>query len=448
MNHVNPSNGIGEELRIKKIVFDHSERLSVASFESLGVPQAENFASSTADLFGIKEGILNPNEETRMKRILAMDVPIEGNKSFRYEGSTPYDSEDSYVTFAAVVDEATGEATLYPADVYHMMPRSGGYGDHPWRLRMDIPNHKESVKAEKALKDVGAEKNSADGSKDKSNAVDVSHSFGTSAKQRRKKQMGLNRNIITPTDGQELDQIVEGAPTEEKVQKVNIPGDDSGILPPMNINNPDTPRDVLNEDDLLPPRLAQLILSIPDVQKIIQKDVSHIDEWTNSKAFPSWFLNAIKSFSLDEERRQRQVKLSYFALALYNLAKSKSDAIRKKNASLPESWPSALIIHLCDNFTQMNINSGKKNRVMPTVLKDKALLYAMYTLLLANDFCFPAGEFFSELSLVTESRIQSLCALGRLTYYSMEGAKWIDLRTPLPEFQGNKDKEKSRKRRL
>ena len=39
------------------------------------------------------------------------------------------------------------------------------------------------------------------------------------AKQRRKKQMGLNRNIITPTDGQELDQIVEGAPTEEKVQK-------------------------------------------------------------------------------------------------------------------------------------------------------------------------------------------------------------------------------------
>ena len=56
---------------------------------------------------------------------------------------------------------------------------------------------------------------------------------------------------------------------------------------------------------------------------------------------------------LDEERRQRQVKLSYFALALYNLAKSKSDAIRKKNASLPESWPSALIIHLCDNFTQV-----------------------------------------------------------------------------------------------
>ena len=55
---------------------------------------------------------------------------------------------------------------------------------------MDIPNHKESVKAEKALKDVVAEKNSADGSKDKSNAVDVSHSFGTSV-------LRLNKCIAT-----------------------------------------------------------------------------------------------------------------------------------------------------------------------------------------------------------------------------------------------------------
>lgn len=260
--------------------------------------------------------------------------------------------------------------------------------------------------------------------------------------------MGLNRHISTPKSGRELNQVVEAAPKEQNQKKDLIPGDDSEILPPMNIDDPATPRDILDEDDLLPPHLAQLVLSIPDVQKIIDNEDNYIAEWTRTKTFPNWFLNAIKTFSLDEERRSRQVKLSYYALALYNLVKSKSEAIRKKNASLPESWPVPLVHHLCDNFTQMNINGGRRSRVMPVVLKDKAILYAMFILILANDFCFAAGEFFSELPGVNESRIQSLCGLGRLTSYTMEGARWIDLRTPLPEFQGNKDKDKSRKRKL
>jgi len=434
----------GDDVRIKKIVFDHSEKLAVASFQSLGVLSARNLPDISADLFGIKAGVLRPGEETRMRKILAMEVPVKGKRTFRYEGSTPYESDDGFATFAAIVDEDTGEATLYPTDVFHMMPRSSGYGDHPWRLRMDLPHNKE-VEEEDPNLDEKAKKE-AEALEKRLNAAELAETFGTAARRRRNKQMNENRNIETPSVGFEIDQLKEAATNEKKPANDRIPGDDTGILPPMNIVDPETPYDVVDADDLLPPHLARLILSIPDVQKIIDRDEEQFAEWRKTEAFPKWFLSALKTFSLDEERRKKQVTLSYFAMMLYTLFKSKSDAIRKRNASLPESWPNPLIHHLLDKFTQTNRSMGRSNRVMPMVLKDKALIHAMFTLLIANDFCFAAGEFFAQLPGVNASRIQNLCLLGRLASYSRDGVRWIDLRTPLPEF---KIKEKpDRKRRL
>ena len=51
---------------------------------------------------------------------------LSSSWSLRYEGSTPYEPDETYETWAAVVDTRTGKATLYPTDVFHMMPRSNG----------------------------------------------------------------------------------------------------------------------------------------------------------------------------------------------------------------------------------------------------------------------------------------------------------------------------------
>ena len=113
-------------------------------------------------MFSIKEDVLTIQESKKMKNVLAMEIPLEsgGNfrlescsatysfvpalttvscigqslfsplsysrNCFRYEGSTPYEAEDMYETWAALVDKKTGHATLYTTDVFHMMPRSNG----------------------------------------------------------------------------------------------------------------------------------------------------------------------------------------------------------------------------------------------------------------------------------------------------------------------------------
>ena len=70
----------------------------------------------------------------------------------------------------------------------------------------------------------------------------------------------------------------------------------------MNLNDPASPRDVVNGDDLVPPHVAELILSFPEVQKILENDQEQFDKWIEQIAFPSWFLNALKTLSYGEAR--------------------------------------------------------------------------------------------------------------------------------------------------
>ena len=68
----------------------------------------------------------------------------------------------------------------------------------------------------------------------------------------------------------------------------------------MNLNDPASPRDVVNGDDLVPPHVTELILSFPEVQKILENDQEQFDKWIEQIAFPSWFLNALKTLSHGE----------------------------------------------------------------------------------------------------------------------------------------------------
>ena len=78
-----------------------------------------------------------------------------------------------------------------------------------------------------------------------------------------------------------------------------IEGDDLGILPPMNLE-PSSPRDVLNLDDLVPPHILELIVYLPEMEKIMLKDEAQIQEWKEQAAYPKWFLTALQTLSQGE----------------------------------------------------------------------------------------------------------------------------------------------------
>jgi len=436
-----------DPLRIKRIVFDDSERLAVASFQSLGTPLPSKFAKAKTDMFGVKKGILTPAEERTMKNILAMEIPLGNGDSFRYEGSTPYTSEDTYDMWAAVVDEDTGEATLYPADVFHMMPCSNGFGDYPWRLRMDTPKNVEEPDSVPDSQD----QEKKEPTKSRVQGLVLSDSFGTTAKQRRKKQTGQNRMTSTVSATGDVNQIITAAPVEQVKSQSDgrVPGDEFGILPPMNLNDPASPRDVVNGDDLVPPHVAELILSFPEVQKILENDQEQFDKWIEQIAFPSWFLNALKTLSYEEDRRKHQASFLFSAYILHRLVKAKYDDIRRVNGGLPLSWPNPLTEHFLKKYTQENVAPSKrKTRVMPAVLKDKAVLHAFFILLSAFDFSYPISEFVNELPGFNETRVQNLCNLGRFVRFARQGVVWIELQTPLPAFKElEKDAGASRKRK-
>ena len=80
-----------------------------------------------------------------------------------------------------------------------------------------------------------------------------------------------------------------------------IPGDEHGILPPMNLSDPTSPRDVVNIDDLVPPHIIDLISSLAEVQKIVERDEAQFEEWRKLEAYPKWFLTALQTLSLGEE---------------------------------------------------------------------------------------------------------------------------------------------------
>ena len=76
-----------------------------------------------------------------------------------------------------------------------------------------------------------------------------------------------------------------------------IAGDEFGILPPMNLEA-SNPREVIDLDDLVPPHILELIASLPEIQKIVDKDEAQLQEWTELKMFPLWFFTALKTLSL------------------------------------------------------------------------------------------------------------------------------------------------------
>ena len=86
---------------------------------------------------------------------------------------------------------------------------------------MDIPENLATNKDQEKMEE--GEKKKA---KKRTNITDLSKSFGTSAKQRKQKEMGQNRDITAPTAGHELDQIVEAAPKEDRRKKGGMKDED------------------------------------------------------------------------------------------------------------------------------------------------------------------------------------------------------------------------------
>ena len=47
------------------------------------MPDPKKLAKAKADEFAIKDGVLTPSEEKKMKNVLAMEVPLGNGDSFR-----------------------------------------------------------------------------------------------------------------------------------------------------------------------------------------------------------------------------------------------------------------------------------------------------------------------------------------------------------------------------
>ena len=52
-------------------------------FHSLGVPHSKKLSAAKADMFSIKDGVLTPPEEKKMRNVLAMEIPLENGDNFR-----------------------------------------------------------------------------------------------------------------------------------------------------------------------------------------------------------------------------------------------------------------------------------------------------------------------------------------------------------------------------
>ena len=72
-----------------------------------------------------------------------------------------------------------------------------------------------------------------------------------------------------------------------------------GILPPINLEA-SSPLTVLDLNDLVPPHIRELLTSLPDVKKMIERDQAEFQEWKEQEAFPKWFLTALQSLPQGE----------------------------------------------------------------------------------------------------------------------------------------------------
>ena len=51
-------------------------------------------------------------------------------------------------------------------------------------------------------------------------------------------------------------------------------------------------------DDLIPTEVGDLILGLPDVDKIVERDEVQFGEWKKSGVFPNWFITSLKTLSV------------------------------------------------------------------------------------------------------------------------------------------------------
>jgi len=421
---------------IKKMTIDESIRVPVASFESMGIVNQEKFKDAKTDVYTIKPEFLTPTEARKMKHILAMEVPLKEGGVFRFEGSTPYAADEAFETFAFALDTETGEATLYPTDVYEMMPCAAGYGDHPWRMRMDVKSQIDSQSEDD--EDKKAEKRTV-------KTDNLTGAFGTAKKQRKNKSRRDNQiDIKKSAAGSDFNSVITKAPDE---LRDDLKVSDENLLPPMNLDATHS-REVIDIDDIIPPDIAELITCLAEYKAMMDRNTDEFAKWEDSGKFPKFFIKELKQLSSDETRRQRQCLHLLFSMTLIRLFNAKSEVIRKVRADFPEAWPKKLLDFFFRRFTKENLGGSdgrRRSRVMPTNLKDKALIHAIFVMLKIHENSWAANDFLSDLS-AKEDRIKGLCNIARLLYFKKLGTTWIEIRLPLPEVKEVKKEPLKRKR--
>lgn len=433
-----------EVIMIKKIRIDRSETIPVASFSCLGTPQDGVFARAKADLFDIKPEFLNFEEKKNMKQIVGMEVPLgqfdaKGKeKIFRYEGSTPK-TKCQTDTFVAVLDTQTGEAVMYPAEVFTMMPCVKGFGKHPWRMRMDIDD------PDRKSDDIDVN----DKQRKERQNYELTTTFGSSKKSRLAKAKMRNK-VDNQMVEQEIKHYIDEADlSQREAEKPTVPGDDSNLLPPINLEAK-LSSEVYNLEDLMPVYLQEEILTTGEAQAMVQGDEEKFKTWKENGTMGRHVMAQINTMSKDPDRRRFQAKNLFFIHTLVTLHNMGCQDIRKKNVMVQDGWHKRLTNFFLKRYTKETLRGdGSKQRCMPTILKDKALLHIIIVSLIHQDYSVIANDLVSDLKAKgIDEKVRALCTLARAHHYKKSGKLWIDLDTPLPKYKEEDKSQGSRKRKI
>ncbi|XP_076456616.1 DNA-directed RNA polymerase I subunit RPA49-like [Babylonia areolata] len=280
--------------------------------------------------------------------------------------------------YVAEVKKATGEMTMFPAEIFHLHPMTEVDLKRD-QLELDSMSFREK---NDLLTD-------AFGSRKQKKAL-----------QQRKKNK-LAEGAVTSAMGSALDMAL----ATHQSQPAPEPKEGTSAIPPFN-KDAKSPADVYSIKDILGPVEMDSLTHVAEVIK--NCTVETLKEWTEKKEYYSSVLTRLKVMPMGETQRQERACLLLYLHYMLTMFHYRSDQIRKRDP-LPQEWPDSVKRLMLDRFT---IRMEGNRRCCPARAKDLLLSHILVLCLTVDGFHTPLGDLLKDLKISVNRLHNHVRALG------------------------------------
>lgn len=315
--------------------------------------------------------------------------------------------------FVAVENVATGNVTLYPADLVSMRPYFARSAD-------DSPKAPDTTKTYREKVDALA---TAFGSKRKRQAVET------------RLRLNVEESTLHETAASTLAAVKDTLATiqgDVKGAGGKTPTSIADAIPPQN-RDATIPQDVYRIEDIIPAEQNECLDQL--AEPLLNATVEDILQWRSDATYPEYVCNRVERLSRDPENRAIEARLLVFYAMLISLSRLKYTDMKKKDP-LPDV-PQPLKGVLLDTFTLTSRSErGVTSRNFPQRMKDKVLAYILVIVLVLEDYKFDFRTVQPDTKASDRTLTTLAYALGchvgtHKTPGTRTGTKYLELKLPL-----------------